>query len=570
MVNVGLRSALSAGFSALCVFLAPLRTQGKELYLSPNGTVVGGGTMTQPYELISALRGEAGQPGDTFWLRGGDYVIGHVDTEIRGAPGQPITFRQMPGEKARIDGSLTFWGRGGYVVLRDFELHSSDTNRLSAQMGAGFDPTDIQPVSGVACYVPNMSFINLIVRDHSRHGFYIAENATNTLVYGCLVYNNGWASPDNAEGHNLYVQGDRGTREIADNVAFNAAGVNYHIYESHAGRRLTGITLDGNVAFQAGALQAVRAYRDWIVGVDLPGSGADKIVLKNNMGYSPPASALYEQVEIGREGINGSVALLNNYLPQGLVMRNWTIAAVAGNLFAAQAGNYIVSLDQTQVPLAAAWDGNRYSRQATGRDFASGSIDYGFAGWQSATGFDGNSTHSVGRLSGTKVFVRPNRYEAGRANIVVYNWDDLSQVEVDVSSVLTPGAAYEVRNAQSFFDPPVLSTVFDGNPLVLPMAGVTVAAPNGPLLTPPTTGPTFNVFILLPRLIRLRIELEGGQAQAFWPTNSGNWMLQFTESLSPGSTWTDDASTPVVIDGQYVVPNLSSQGTRFYRLRAAQ
>ena len=532
--------------------------------------VLGGGTMTHHDELISALKGEMGQPGDTFWLRGGDYVIGHIDTEIRGAPGQPIMFRQMPGEKARIDGSLTFWGRGGYVVLRDFELHSSDTNRLSAQMGMGFDPTDIQPISGVACYVPNMSFINLIVRDHSRHGLYIAENATNTLAYGCLVYNNGWASPDNAEGHNFYVQGDRGSRDIVDNVAFNAAGVNYHIYESHSGRCLTGITLDGNVAFHAGALQAVRAYRDWIVGVDLPGSSADKIVLKNNMGYSQPASAHYEQVEIGREGINGSVALLNNYLPQGLVMRNWTIAAVAGNLFAGQAGNYIVSLDETQVPLTAAWDDNRYLRQATGRDFARSSIDYGFADWQSATGFDENSTHSVGRLSGTKVFVRPNRYEAGRANIVVYNWDELSHVKVDVRSVLTAGAAYEVRNAQSFFDPPVLSAVFDGNPLVLPMAGLTVAAPNGPLLTPSPTGPTFNVFVLLPRLIRLRIELVRGQAQAFWPTNFGNWIPQFTDSLSPDGSWTDDTSTPVVIDGQYVLTNLGSQVPRFYRLRAAQ
>ena len=91
-----------------------------------------------------------------------------------------------------------------------------------------------------------------------------------------------------------------------------------------------GITLDGNVAFNAGALQAVRSYRDWIVGVDAPAVSADGIILKNNMGYYPPTSAAYREVQIGRDGVNGSVALLNNYLPQELVMNNWTIAAVAG------------------------------------------------------------------------------------------------------------------------------------------------------------------------------------------------------------------------------------------------
>src|SRR5207249_4518942 len=101
------------------------------------------------------------------------------------------------------------------------------------------------------------------------------------------------------------------------------------------------------------------------------------------------------------------------------------------------------------------------------------SIEYGFSSWQGATGYDRNSTYGVENLQGTKVFVRPNRYETGRANIIVYNWDHLSSVPVDVSSVLASNAAYEVRNAQDFFAPPVLSGIFDGNPLALSMEGLT-------------------------------------------------------------------------------------------------
>jgi len=101
------------------------------------------------------------------------------------------------------------------------------------------------------------------------------------------------------------------------------------------------------------------------------------------------------------------------------------------------------------------------------------------------------------------------------------------------------------------------------------MTGLKVAVPNGPLLTPPPTGPAFNVFILLPGSVRLQATAVDGQAQISWPTNSGKWVLQFTASLSLNSIWTDDPNIPVVVGGQYVVTNSISQGARFYRLRAA-
>ena len=548
----------------MCVVLAALEIQARDLYVSPDATPPGTGTFGQPYDLATALRGEVGQPGDTFWLRGGNYSLGHLDTRISGAPGQPITFRQMPGERVRVDGSITFFDSIGYVVLRDFELFSSDTNRASSQTGAGFNVTDISIIPGIASFAPNLSFINLVVHDQTRHGFYLSQISSNNLIYGCVVYNNGWVSPDNAEGHGIYAQGALGTQEIADNLVFQSSGVNMHIYENGNGQRLAGVTLEGNVAFHAAAIQNVRSYQDWIVGVDAPAVSADRIILKSNMGHYSGSL-----VQVGREGINGSVALLNNYFPQGLLLNNWTIAAVTENLFSAQLGNALVDLDQTRVSLAAAWDNNDYICSPTG-GFLLNSHARTFTEWQSATGYDGNSTFTVGDPSGTKIFVRFNRYEAGRAHIVVYNWDNLSTVRINVSSVLPAGTAYEVRNAQDYFASPILNGVFDpAEPeLELPMTGLTVAAPTGPLLTAAPTGPSFNCFILMPRSVRLQISSAEGQAQLSWATNAGNWLLQFKDS--EGQEWADDGGTPSVVGDRYVVTTSFSGSARVYRLRAAQ
>src|SRR5206468_2210112 len=162
--------------------LVQLGMQATDLYVSPSGTPSGPGTLGQPYDLGTALSGQVGEAGDTFLLRGGNYPLGHVDARIQGAPGRPITFRQMPGEKARVDGSITFFDSSGYVILRDFEIYSSDTNRASSQIGVGFEVTDIQIIPGIASFAPNLSFINLIVHDQTRHGLYVSRTASNNLV----------------------------------------------------------------------------------------------------------------------------------------------------------------------------------------------------------------------------------------------------------------------------------------------------------------------------------------------------------------------------------------------------
>jgi len=88
------------------------------------------------------------------------------------------------------------------------------------------------------------------------------------------------------------------------------------------------------------------------------------------------------------------------------------------------------------------------------------------------------------------------------------------------------------------------------------------------LLTPPPTGPTFNVFILLPRLARLQIAAVDGTVQVSWPTNSGHWVLQSRTNSADDEGWINDTNTPGVRGDRYVVTNSVANETRFYRLRS--
>lgn len=77
------------------------------------------------------------------------------------------------------------------------------------------------------------------------------------------------------------------------------------------------------------------------------------------------------------------------------------------------------------------------------------------------------------RPTGVKVLVRPNQCGAGRANIIVYNWDLKGAVGADMKRTLKVGAKYKVMGIRDYC----------GKPIRLPMAGM-------------ETGPEFNVFVL--------------------------------------------------------------------------
>ena len=105
------------------------------------------------------------------------------------------------------------------------------------------------------------------------------------------------------------------------------------------------------------------------------------------------------------------------------------------------------------------------------------------------TGFDRSSklvSTTDGRPIGTRVFVRANRYESGRAHVAVFNWDDNVSVEVDLkNSGLKLGQEFQIRNVLNLYNQPVVESTYNEKPIAIPMMKSDIA-------------PDFDAFLVIP------------------------------------------------------------------------
>jgi hypothetical protein len=476
------------------------RSYGAEYFVSPSGSSTGDGSKAKPYNLTTVLTGSVAQPGDTFWLMGGTHAIGYLSTKLQGAAGRPVTLRAIPGQRATVDGAITHWSSAGYVDFWGLEWTRNDPNRISTQ--TGFYPTDIAKHNGFNTFVPYVRMINLVIHDQVGSGVYMSPETVGSEIHGCLAYNNGYLTADVSDGHAFYIKNNGVQKTLSDNIAINGIASGFHIFTEGADT-FKNIVLDGNVAFNAGIYSPSRGYRDLVLGGDGGQVVVDAITVQNSFLYYKPGtkSTVLGQALIGRDGANGSLTLTGNHFTAGLCVKNWARGSVTGN----RIGNSGCVLDLYQNlagGTGVSWNGNNYqcynSPATPFRLTKSSAQSLSFTSWKQQTGYDATSQCTEGACVGVECYVRPNKYEAGRANLIVYNWAGQSSVSVDVSSVLPVGTAYEVRNAQNYYATPVLSGVYQGGALSLPMTGLTVAKPNGSFTATAPIGPNFNVFILCP------------------------------------------------------------------------
>jgi hypothetical protein len=202
--------------------------------------------------------------------------------------------------------------------------------------------------------------------------------------------------------------------------------------------------------------------------------------------------------ELGWGSPNVDLVAQNNYFVGGfesVALSDWSSINFRNNTIYSQ-DKYGLVLNTTGSTSGYSWDNNSYYGSGMFLLNGSGST---FSSWPLVSGLDSNSSYHGGPPKGLWTFVRPNKYESGRANIVVYNWDLASSVAVDVGAALTPGSRYEVRDAQNFFGAPVSTGTYSGAPIGIPMTGLTIPAPNGNVPTAPVhTALQFGTFVLLP------------------------------------------------------------------------
>ena len=436
---------------------------GRGYYAAPNGSPAAEGSAARPWDLRTALQGAGGrvQPGDTIWVRGGTYK-GSFRSTVAGTAAAPVVIRQYPGERAVIDGASsdkdTWIVAGEYTTFWGLEFTNSNPRRVSISTAERIRPDVV--VNDAA----HTKFINLIVHD-GGDGLYTYAEYPDVEIAGCIFYNNGWQEPGKGRGHALYIKNYVGPLVVRDNVAFNQYNYGIHAYTNANSGKLMNITLEGNISFNNGTLSNRGATPNILLGGD--GYAAGGTIRNNLTYYSPALRDDGPNVIVGWKTLqNGDVVVEGNYFAGGAPVLDfgfWSAARVSDDTLIGR-GPRITRRDP--VGRAQIWRNN---------------VELGTP------------------PAKTRVLVRPNPYEAGRAHVVVLNWGKQSQVSVDVSGVLAAGDRYEVHNVQDLFGAAVVSgTLAAGtSTITIPMAGVPAPAPVGVHRSPaPKTGPEFDTFLV--------------------------------------------------------------------------
>ena len=455
-----------------------------DYYVGPYGTSAARGTQDSPWSLDWALSGAGGRvaPGDTVWLQNGVYRGTEFRTELRGTPTDRITFRQLPGARATIDGRLL--ARGAYLDFWGFEIMQSD-------------PLAHPEIQLLDARTNHGRFINLVLHDANTHGVNFWTPGIDAELYGCIIYNNG--THENLD-HGVYVHNDAGVKRIVDNVFFANYARGIQVYASAKNEVLRNVYVEGNVSFNNGTISRRSSRVNLLISAEARTEGMT--ATGNLLFFSDHQGS---NIRLGHysPSHNGDVVVQDNYAAGGAVGLEmpvrWDRATVDGNTWLGS--TEMVRVPDGPLPPALQWRDNRYGIDAGGPAWRVGTRRYDFEGFRRATGL-GTSDQVLGAGPwAPRVFVRPNRYEAGRAHIVIYNWDRLPVVAVDVAGVLRAGDHYEVRNVQALFDPPVASGTYSGTgaTIDIPMQGVRPPVPLGLNRTArpaPRTGPDFDVFLL--------------------------------------------------------------------------
>jgi hypothetical protein len=437
--------------------------QGAEYYVSPTGTPQGDGSKDKPWDLKTALApAEAIQPGDTVWLRGGTYT-GHFVSNLKGTKEAPIHVRQYPGERAAIDanynrntvgGAYPLLIQGGYTWFEGFEMMSSYPKRYFDSDNYGSVERPWGPDIGNSSEVPGIRLINLVIHDLAQ-GPGVWKGATDNELYGCVIYNNGYDDKARGHGHGTYTQNEKTDRLIIDNIMFNQFSYGIHAYGSDRAF-FNNYVMEGNILFNNGAASKVSGFtRNILIGGGKPAENPKVI---NNYSYYPPEKKAGDACNFNYNKGATNLLVKDNYFVSGAKAFDTKGEGLvaSGNTFVGPALN----IDPAKYP------------------------DNKFMGDKLPTG--------------VLVFVRPNKYEEGRANIAVFNWDGVDTAKVDLSKVLKVGDKYEVRDAQDFFGKPAVTGTFDGKESTLPLNLTSVAQPMGENTKKlEHTSKQFNAFVLL-------------------------------------------------------------------------
>lgn len=501
-------------------FCIPVQSASSSKYkfAATNGSPNGNGTIDKPWDLYTALTSKNIQPGDILYIRGGTYDTSSIGGKsfvctLKGNSKNPITIMPYNNEKVIFDGKSNSDGNptlnvtGEWLIIRDFYFTNSNKERNSYKS----DISDLQTNSGVDFSAPNSKLINCFIYDNIGVGCGFWNPAVDSELYGCLIFNNGYN--DNyrhrGTGHNIYAQNQTGTKLIHDNFIFNSVSYGLHAYftgDSKDPKRnyQSGFDIQRNISFNNGVL--VSSYKsNYLVGGMQPYSN---VYLKDNYAYMWTDTA-GKNYQMGYESINIDCTLENNYsFRSGTAFEfiNFKEINFIGNTIVNKGKSAAVSC---VVPAESGYDKYIFKNNlyyGTNSTFFRHTDHRGYSDtgnfnlWRNFTKNDNGSTFTIGLPNKNLVSVLPNKYEKGRANIVIFNYLGNDYQKIDVSHVLEKGSEYYVYDVQNIFGKPILSGIYDGSLLNIPMNLTECQQPNVNIdIGLKHTSKEFGTFLLLSR-----------------------------------------------------------------------
>lgn len=427
----------------------------RSFFVAPDGDEENDGSRKNPWPLQYALsHPDTVQPGDTIWLIGGTYT-GPFEANLEGETNRPITVRALPGERAILqsDDLVLDIQDSEYVNFWGLEITSAPYKR---------DPNERKRSAyGVRIHQGRHShhikFINMLVHDMPAQGFGWWQANSDSEIYGSLIFFNGMTQFD----HGIYVHNTEGEKRIVDNFIFDNASHGIHAYGEKEEPELNNLHIEGNTIFSNGSIGFSTKSGIWgVFKRNILVGGyfiAENPTIINNFTYYPGTSG--EAINLGYRAGSRHAVVENNYFAGGQVRLGGENEALQ------MIRNTILGFSLPDLSLR----GNELLLFKPGSE---------------------------------QVFIRPNRYEAGRANITVYNWGKKSTLTLTAEQLqdvqIQAGDEYELHNVQDYFGD-VITGTYNGRSIEIPMNNHTVAQPIGLDFKPPSSFPEFGAFVLLAR-----------------------------------------------------------------------
>ena len=468
------------------LFIAMFVSRGytSAYFVSPEATGTGNGSFENPWQLQQALNAPPAitNPDDTtwIWLRAGTYTnTFNIQTSFNcftnGTVNAPIIFRNYNNERATLDGQHTytlFLGKGNcnYTWFWGIEIVNSDSSDR--------DHSNIDRSGNIYCTAENIKFINLVVHDMGS-GLDLWKTSYNSEAYGCILYNigNNLLNGTNWEGHGhgMYLQNDTiGTKYIHNNIVFSPYGYGIKVWQTTTTDALGNFDFQRNIVFNGGAASEnlggpgnnYRTHNFFVVSNSI-NNPIRNTVIKHNYTFAgtntprPPVNAF---------GLNYGV-------------ENMTLDS-----------NYITC--QTRLGFS---NTPVFNASITGNKIIAGipSI-YGYYLWGfTDIDYPQNTYLPLQPASGLEYFVLPNKYEQGRAHLVIYNWDSTDTLQINISHAgFQPGDIVELINVMDYYNDIITDTLNDAGMINVAMTGHTFAPVIGSDKPPVSQFPVFGAFVI--------------------------------------------------------------------------